>query len=226
MSGSAKLADDRSRGFTATRPGRLWRPEGARGDKRIDATRSPPPENGRVGEGVGARVSPRRKESYDKPVPNKSINLLGMLSMETGEISAPTGWPPPSASGDARSKDERVWRRAVQGWRAQDREPGPRAKTASQDREPRPRASRLARRQRSTHLFRGLAKDGRWCCKRGLNSRPLPYQGSALPLSYCSNAGSVAPEDSGSGSPGLVPQQRGARKTRALASRRGNKAET
>ena len=26
----------------------------------------------------------------------------------------------------------------------------------------------------------------KWCCKRGLNSRPLPYQGSALPLSYCS----------------------------------------
>ena len=25
-----------------------------------------------------------------------------------------------------------------------------------------------------------------WCCQRGLNSRPLPYQGSALPLSYCS----------------------------------------
>jgi hypothetical protein len=24
----------------------------------------------------------------------------------------------------------------------------------------------------------------RWCCERGLNSRPLPYQGSALPLSY------------------------------------------
>lgn len=23
-----------------------------------------------------------------------------------------------------------------------------------------------------------------WCCERGLNSRPLPYQGSALPLSY------------------------------------------
>ena len=23
-----------------------------------------------------------------------------------------------------------------------------------------------------------------WCCGRGLNSRPLPYQGSALPLSY------------------------------------------
>jgi hypothetical protein len=28
-----------------------------------------------------------------------------------------------------------------------------------------------------------------WCCKRGLNSRPLPYQGSALPLSYCSIRG-------------------------------------
>ena len=25
---------------------------------------------------------------------------------------------------------------------------------------------------------------GKWCCWRGLNSRPLPYQGSALPLSY------------------------------------------
>ena len=25
-----------------------------------------------------------------------------------------------------------------------------------------------------------------WCCKGGLNSRPHPYQGCALPLSYCS----------------------------------------
>ena len=33
-------------------------------------------------------------------------------------------------------------------------------------------------------LQRKLLKS--WCCKRGLNSRPLPYQGSALPLSYCS----------------------------------------
>src|SRR6516165_4351285 len=24
----------------------------------------------------------------------------------------------------------------------------------------------------------------RWCCRTGLNCRPLPYQGSALPLSY------------------------------------------
>ena len=29
-----------------------------------------------------------------------------------------------------------------------------------------------------------------WCCERGLNSRPLPYQGSALPLSYHSAGGS------------------------------------
>jgi hypothetical protein len=31
----------------------------------------------------------------------------------------------------------------------------------------------------------------KWCCKRGLNSRPLPYQGSALPLSYCSAVSGV-----------------------------------
>src|SRR5690606_12144289 len=29
-----------------------------------------------------------------------------------------------------------------------------------------------------------------WCCERGLNSRPLPYQGSALPLSYRSRPAS------------------------------------
>ena len=28
-----------------------------------------------------------------------------------------------------------------------------------------------------------------WCCWGELNSRPLPYQGSALPLSYSSNGG-------------------------------------
>jgi hypothetical protein len=32
--------------------------------------------------------------------------------------------------------------------------------------------------------FKGI----RWCCQRGLNSRPLPYQGSALPLSYGSKS--------------------------------------
>jgi hypothetical protein len=28
---------------------------------------------------------------------------------------------------------------------------------------------------------------GQWCCERDSNSRPLPYQGSALPLSYHSS---------------------------------------
>jgi hypothetical protein len=36
-----------------------------------------------------------------------------------------------------------------------------------------------------SHRVRAL-EWAKWCCKRGLNSRPLPYQGSALPLSYCS----------------------------------------
>ena len=31
----------------------------------------------------------------------------------------------------------------------------------------------------------------KWCCRGGLNSRPLPYQGSALPLSYCSACGGL-----------------------------------
>ena len=36
--------------------------------------------------------------------------------------------------------------------------------------------------------MRGLGGGRRvgWCCWRGSNSRPLPYQGSALPLSYSS----------------------------------------
>jgi hypothetical protein len=29
----------------------------------------------------------------------------------------------------------------------------------------------------------------KWCCWRGLNSRPPPYQGGALPLSYNSLGG-------------------------------------
>ncbi len=33
-----------------------------------------------------------------------------------------------------------------------------------------------------------------WCCRRGLNSRPLPYQGSALPLSYGSLDGVWVPQ--------------------------------
>ena len=31
-----------------------------------------------------------------------------------------------------------------------------------------------------------LNVSGKWCCWGDLNSRPLPYQGSALPLSYSS----------------------------------------
>ncbi len=38
-----------------------------------------------------------------------------------------------------------------------------------------------SRKTRLTHCF---CLDNIWCCRRGLNSRPLPYQGSALPLSY------------------------------------------
>src|SRR5262245_46208911 len=37
-----------------------------------------------------------------------------------------------------------------------------------------------------TAYFQGVS----WCCERGLNSRPLPYQGSALPLSYRSSRAS------------------------------------
>ena len=34
-------------------------------------------------------------------------------------------------------------------------------------------------------------RGGGWCCWGGLNSRPLPYQGSALPLSYNSAVGGL-----------------------------------
>src|SRR5689334_18148882 len=36
-----------------------------------------------------------------------------------------------------------------------------------------------------------------WCCWRGLNSRPLPYQGSALPLSYSSEPARIGRLPSG-----------------------------
>ena len=45
--------------------------------------------------------------------------------------------------------------------------------------------------QQGENLFKLLIL---WCCRGGLNSRPLPYQGSALPLSYCSTVrGSLDP---------------------------------
>ena len=46
-------------------------------------------------------------------------------------------------------------------------------------------ATKLAKATDSRGFFFAFNELG-WCCKRGLNSRPLPYQGSALPLSYCS----------------------------------------
>jgi hypothetical protein len=36
------------------------------------------------------------------------------------------------------------------------------------------------REQREVAIYQGFS----WCCRTGLNCRPLPYQGSALPLSY------------------------------------------
>jgi len=35
----------------------------------------------------------------------------------------------------------------------------------------------------SVTLSRGLAKVGEWCALQGLNLRPLPCEGNALPLS-------------------------------------------
>ena len=40
-----------------------------------------------------------------------------------------------------------------------------------------------ARKPCSARALSDISEMG-WCCERGLNSRPLPYQGSALPLSY------------------------------------------
>jgi hypothetical protein len=38
----------------------------------------------------------------------------------------------------------------------------------------------LSEKSKKVRTFKGFG----WCCQRGSNSRPLPYQGSALPLSY------------------------------------------
>ncbi len=55
-------------------------------------------------------------------------------------------------------------------------------------------AKRAARTRRCIHresamtrepdLTQMRMKERHWCCRTGLNCRPLPYQGSALPLSY------------------------------------------
>src|SRR5262249_43177575 len=44
-------------------------------------------------------------------------------------------------------------------------------------------------------------KGGRWCCRGGLNSRPQPYQGCALPLSYGSTARFPPPLGGGEAGP-------------------------
>jgi hypothetical protein len=36
-----------------------------------------------------------------------------------------------------------------------------------------------------------IYQDFFWCCRTGLNCRPLPYQGSALPLNYGDDAGTA-----------------------------------
>jgi hypothetical protein len=75
------------------------------------------------------------------------------------------------------------------------------------------------------HLFRvkawgkgsGVAKSAdffgvSWCCRGGLNSRPLPYQGSALPLSYGSRPWRRCEEGSGATAAGTCHKdRRGAR---------------
>ena len=76
----------------------------------------------------------------------------------------------------------------------------------------------MERQKTSIHfkVLGGLSgKNVRWCCRRDLNSRPLPYQGSALPLSYGS-IGSVSGghrRDPGrNASPECRPAPDGARK--------------
>jgi hypothetical protein len=45
----------------------------------------------------------------------------------------------------------------------------------------------------SVNLFE--LKGNSWCCRTGLNCRPLPYQGSALPLSYGSTGRGTCPPE-------------------------------
>ncbi len=54
----------------------------------------------------------------------------------------------------------------------------------------------------------GGLSSANWCCWRGLNSRPLPYQGSALPLSYSSARGDQAAPFLASGGGGCNPENR------------------
>jgi hypothetical protein len=53
-----------------------------------------------------------------------------------------------------------------------------------------------------------------WCCWRGLNSRPPPYQGGALPLSYNSTSGLM---------PAIVNDIKYARENQGDANEQGRK---
>jgi hypothetical protein len=62
-----------------------------------------------------------------------------------------------------------------------------------------------------------------WCCRTGLNCRPLPYQGSALPLSYGSRRWMrESAEKNPQGRPILATRSAGAQ-ARGIATRRGCK---
>ncbi|MDB5365245.1 MAG: hypothetical protein JWM77_1172 [Rhodospirillales bacterium] len=65
-------------------------------------------------------------------------------------------------------------KRAKRAWPRGDGPPSPRLRRAS--------ASRALGADLSAEAR--IAREGGWCCRGGLNSRPPPYQGGALPLSY------------------------------------------
>ena len=60
-----------------------------------------------------------------------------------------------------------------------------------------------------------------WCCRTGLNCRPLPYQGSALPLSYGSRSGETRQITAGNGA---ILATRGQAAQARLAPRQPNRA--
>ena len=60
-----------------------------------------------------------------------------------------------------------------------------------------------------------------WCCRKGLNFRPLPYQGSALPLSY----GSMVRHGSGSPRTIRATREREMRRNAAILATRAPVAQ-
>jgi hypothetical protein len=72
--------------------------------------------------------------------------------------------------------------------------------------QPEPREAARSRHVQTTLPIREI-----WCCERGLNSRPLPYQGSALPLSYRSPSAfqTAAPDGAGAAGSGKATSSSG-----------------